>query len=94
MSRYLEEIFQFVYPPGLALCLGAFLLGPGCSKGILEKMPVHEKIWMCNNQADEVMKEHDYDSTILLLKRFLKKMPTNGLALYHLRYPYDQTGNI
>jgi len=57
-------------------------------------MPVHEKIWMCNNQADEVMKEHDYDSTILLLKRFLKKMPTNGLALDHLRYPYDQTGNI
>jgi hypothetical protein len=57
-------------------------------------MPVHEKIWMCNNQADEAMKEHYYDSTILLYKRFLEKMPTNGLALYHLGYAYVQTGNI
>jgi hypothetical protein len=48
---------------------------------------------MCDNQADEVMKEHDYDSTILIHKRFLKKMPTNGLALYHLGCPYGQTGN-
>ena len=61
-------------------------------KGYLGKKPVHEKIWMCNNQADEAMKEHDYNSAILLYKRFLKKMPTNGLALDHLGYPYGQTG--
>jgi len=73
--------------------LGVFLLGPGCSKGILEKRTVHEKIWMCDNQADEAMKEHDYESTILLHKRFLEKMPTNGLALYHLGSTYGQTGN-
>jgi len=72
--------------------LGALPLGPGCSKGILEKRPVHEKIWMCDTQADEAMKEQDYDSTFLLHKRFLKKMPTNGLALYHLGYAYGQTG--
>jgi tetratricopeptide (TPR) repeat protein len=49
---------------------------------------------MCYNQADEdIKKEQDYESTILLYKRFLEKMPTNGLALYHLGYAYGQTGN-
>ena len=38
------------------------------------------------------MKEQDYDSTFLLHKRFLKKMPMNGLVLYHLGYAYGQTG--
>jgi hypothetical protein len=81
----------------LFIRLACFMLGctpfrPACSKGILEKPPVHEKIWMCDNQADEGMKENDYDSTILLHNRFLKKMHTNGLALYHLGYAYGQTG--
>jgi hypothetical protein len=73
--------------------LGYTLFRARCSTGILEKRPVHEKIWMCDNQADETMKEHDYKSTILLYKRFLEKMPTNGLALYPLGYAYGQTGN-
>jgi len=47
---------------------------------------------MDDNQADEAMKEHDYDSAILLYKHFLEKMSTNGLALYHLGYDYGQTG--
>jgi hypothetical protein len=59
----------------------------------LEKRPVHEKIWVCDNQADKAMKEHDYKSTILLYKRLLEKMPTNGLAFYHLGYTYGQTVN-
>jgi len=75
------------------LYLESLPLGQGCSKGVLEKPPFHEKIWMCDNQADEAMKKHDYESTILLHKRFLEKMPTNGLALYHPGYAYGQTGN-
>jgi len=75
------------------LCLGALFLGLRCSKGILGKRHVYEKIWMCDNQVYEAIKEHDYESAILLHKRFLEKMPRNGLALYQLGYSYDQTGN-
>ena len=59
----------------------------------MEKRPVDEKIWVCDNQIAEAIKEHDYKSTILLYKRFLEKMTMNERALYPLGYVYGQTGN-
>jgi hypothetical protein len=73
--------------------LSAFPLGQACSKGILEKRPVDEKIWVCDNQSAEAIKEHDYKSTILLYKRFLEKMTKNERALYPLGYAYGKSGN-
>ena len=93
MSGRIQRIFQFVYLPGLALCLAGLLSGAGCSREILVKEPVLEKTWTCDKEADDAMKRNNYEAGILLHQRFLEKEPGNGLALYHLGYAYGQTGN-
>jgi len=93
MSGHIQRIFQFVYLPGLALCLASLLSGAGCSREILVKEPVSEKTWTCDKAADDAMQRHDFEAGILLHQHFLENEPANGLALYHLGYVYGQTGN-
>ena len=93
MSGHIQRILQFVYLPGLAFCLTCLLSGAGCSKGFLERRSAHAKQWACDKEADEPMKQHDYEVAILLHQRLLEKEPTNGLALYHLGYAYGRTGD-
>jgi len=92
MSEHIQRILQFVYLLGLAFCLAGLLSGIRCSKGILVKRPIHEKTWTCDKEADDAMKQQDYEPAILLHQRFLEKEPGNALGLYHLGYAYAQTG--
>jgi len=93
MSEHIQRIFQFIYLLGIAFCLVGLISGAGCSKVFSERRPTLEKQWTCDKAADEVMKQHDYEAAILLHQSFLRKEPTNGLALYHLGYAYGQTGD-
>jgi tetratricopeptide (TPR) repeat protein len=93
MSRSIHRIFQIFYIQGIVFCLAGLISGAGCSKGFLEKRPTHEKRWACDKEADEAMNQHDYGAAILLHQSFLRKEPTNGLALYHLGYAYGLTGD-
>lgn len=93
MSGPIHRIFQIFYIQGIVFCLAGLLSGSGCSKGDLEKRPILEKRWTCDKEADEAMKQHDYEAAILLHQSFLRKEPANGLALYHLGYAYGQTGD-
>ena len=71
MSAHIHRIFQFVYLLGVAFCLAGLLSGTRCSKGILVKEPVVEKTWTCDKEADDAMKQQDYEPAILLHQRFL-----------------------
>jgi len=93
MSGHIQRTFQFIYLLGLVFCLAGLLSGVGCSKGSLENRPALEKRWTCDKEADEPMKQHDYETAILLHHSLLRKEPANGLALYHLGYAYGQTGD-
>jgi tetratricopeptide (TPR) repeat protein len=93
MSRSLHRIFQVFYFQGIVFCLVGLISGVSCSKGFSEKGFTLEKQWACDKEADEAMKQHDYGIAILLHQSFLRKEPTNGLALYHLGYAYGQTGD-
>ena len=93
MSGHIQRTFQFIYLLGLVFCLAGLISGAGCSKGFLERRPALEKQWACDKEADEAMKQNDYEAAILLHQRLLENEPTNGLALYHLGYAYGQTGD-
>ena len=66
MSRSIHRIFRICYIPGIVFCLAGLISGAGCSKGFLEKKPTLEKQWACDKEADEPMKQHDYEAAILL----------------------------
>ena len=82
-----------IYLYGLLLCLISILAGTGCSKGLLKKEPEAKIIWTCDNDADEAMVQQDYETGILLHKRFLEIKPANAFALYHIGYAHGQLGN-
>ena len=93
MSRSIHRIVQNFCILGIVVCLASLISQAGCSKGFLEKRPSVEQQWMCDKEADEAMKQHDYGVAILLHESFLREEPSNGLALYHLGYSYGQTGD-
>ena len=93
MSGSIHRIFKVFYIQGIVFCLAGLISGTGCSKGFLERRPALEKRWQCDKEADEAMKQHDYEGGILLHQRLLEKEPANGLALYHLGYAYGWTGD-
>lgn len=76
----------------LAFCLAGLLFSTGCSKGILGRGPDADKVWICDETADNAMRRQDYEAGIFLHQRLLKNQPENALALYHLGYAYGQTG--
>ncbi|MBW1959946.1 MAG: tetratricopeptide repeat protein [Deltaproteobacteria bacterium] len=51
------------------------------------------KIRICNERADEALKNKDYETGILLHQQLIERQPDNALALYHLGYAYGQTGD-
>ncbi len=93
MSGPIHKIFQVLYIQGIIFCLAGLIYGAGCSNGFLERRPALEKHWTCDKEADEAMKQHNYETAILLHQGFLKKESANGLALYHLGYAYGRAGD-
>ena len=85
--------FKFTWLPGLAFCLAGLLLSAGCSKGLFGRSPDIDRIWTCDEEADDAVRRQDYEAGILLHQLFLEKEPGNGLALYHLGHAYGQTGD-
>jgi len=77
---------------GLVFSLSAVYAGSGCSKVLSGKSAEPVKAWTCDKEADEAMKQNDYEAGISLHERFLEKDPENALALYHLGYAYGQIG--
>jgi tetratricopeptide (TPR) repeat protein len=90
---FIRKVLQSWYSFSLVFCIVCLCLMVGCSKGILAEKFLTKEKWTCNKQADEAMKEHDYETAIILHENFLEKEPSNGLAIYHLGYAYGQTGN-
>lgn len=87
-----KSLRRWVSLCGLVFSLSALCVGVGCSKVLSGKRAEPVKAWTCDKEADEAMKQNDYEAGISLHERFLKKDPENALALYHLGYAYGQIG--
>jgi Tfp pilus assembly protein PilF len=83
---------RWLFLCGLIVSLSAVCVGSGCSKALLRKNAESKKKWICDKEADEAIKQNDYEAGIILHQRFLEKEPGNALALYHLGYAYGQIG--
>jgi tetratricopeptide (TPR) repeat protein len=45
---------------------------------------------ICDEKADDALKNQNYEKSIVLHDFFIKKHPENGLAMYHLGYSHGQ----
>jgi len=91
--EFIRKVLHLGHPLSLVFCIVCLYSISGCSKGTLVERSFIKEKWACDKQADEAMKEHDYETAIILHEDFLKKESANGLAMYHLGYAYGQTGN-
>ena len=93
MFELSRRVLRFAYLSGVAFCLAGLLLSLGCSKGLFGRNTGIDKTWICDEEADNAMRQQDYEAGILVHQRFLEKEPENALALYHIGYAYGQIGN-
>ncbi len=77
----------------LLLVLTAAGMSFGCSKRIQLKGQNSTETWVCEDAADEAIKQGDYHTAVSLHKTILQNSPDNALALYHLGYTYGQMGD-
>ncbi len=75
------------------MCLAALLLSQACFRGQFQKTSKIEGAQVCDLEADDAMGRKEYETAILLHRRFLDKEPNNALALYHLGYSFGQIGD-
>ena len=88
--KYFKLILLLVLVPFFTTLGGT----PGCStKRAQIKGTTAPMEWVCDKEADEALKAHDYIVSIKLHEQFIKDSPSNGLAFYHLGYAYGQMGN-
>jgi tetratricopeptide (TPR) repeat protein len=80
---------------GIQCLLVATWLSWGCGPTMHPADPLKTvRKWVCDPQADELLKAGDMDASIELHLAFLKNNPSNGLALYHLGYAYGRKGEF
>ena len=91
MFAYPWKMLKVICLSGLVFCLLALCVGVGCLKATLGKRSGPAKPWTCDKQADDALKGHNYETSILLHQGFLEKEPENALALYHLGYAFGET---
>ncbi len=65
---------------------------PACATQPAKIEPVPATVRTCSKEADEALMRGDYQASISLHEKLLKKEPDNVLALYHLGYTYGQLG--
>ena len=65
----------------------------GCRTAPVKKATAPNRNMICDEKADEAMKEKRYEKSIILHEFFLKENPDNGLAMYHMGYSYGQLGD-
>ena len=78
----------------LLCCLAALFTVTGCSERSSNESTGNPKKWVCDKEADEVMKRENYKRGISLHERFLRKEPDNAIAIYHLGYALGQIGDL
>ena len=67
--------------------------GTGCSRKMAQTGPAFNNAWVCRDDADRAMKQHNYQAAILLHESLLETDTTNALAFYHLGYTFGQIGD-
>lgn len=65
----------------------------GCGTAPVKKGAVPVTDMVCDERADEAMKNRRYEKSIILHEFYLKENPDNGLAMYHMGYSYGQLGD-
>lgn len=75
------------------LCFVGLIGWTGCSTTIANKKENPPKKWICNGEADRAFNNQRFETSIHLHETFLKKEPSNALALYHLGYAYGRIGD-
>lgn len=93
MKRWYNSILNLVCLCSLIAWSFAVFSGAGCSTRALIKEGRSGKEWICDEAADEAMKQENYQAGIFLHQRLIEKEPKNALAIYHLGYAHGQTGN-
>ena len=95
-----SEVVTYACAFGLAVLVFVFSLVSGCATRPIEGAPGSDKnssapegMEVCDPEADKAMRLEEYENSIRIHERFLRKEPANRLALYHLGYVYGLTGN-
>jgi tetratricopeptide (TPR) repeat protein len=65
----------------------------GCGTAPIQKNTIPATDMICDEKADEAMKNRRYEKSIILHEFYLKDNPDNGLAMYHMGYSYGQLGD-
>jgi tetratricopeptide (TPR) repeat protein len=65
----------------------------GCGTAPLKKGSIPITNMVCDEKADEALKDRRYEKSIILHEFYLKENPENGLAMYHMGYSYGQLGD-
>ena len=65
----------------------------GCGIPPVKKGTVPTQNMVCDEKADEALKNKRYEKSVILHEFFLKENPDNGLAMYHLGFSHGQLGD-
>lgn len=52
-----------------------------------------EAVVVCDKDADEALKNRNYEKSVILHEFYVKENPENGLAFYHLGFSYGLLGD-